>query len=141
RLNRRMKISLLPDERGNRATIQSLDSHSSTGDFAMTRTILALGAAAVALTATPALADRHHDNGWRHHGRACMNWRHGHCVRWNNHGYMVSTAMHNRYRVGYVFGPSYGYTAYDTLPPPYVTRYHLSPDYRYVYTGGNVYVV
>ena len=46
-----------------------------------------------------------------------------------------------RYRTGYVFGPSYGYTSYSSLPRPYVTRYHLSPDNRYVYTNGNIYVV
>lgn len=105
----------------------------------MTKIFLVAGAAAVALTAAPAAA-RHHGY---HYGRAtaCARWRYGHCVRWMNHGYMVSTARHNRYRVGYVFGPGYGYTAYSTLPAPYVTRYRLSPDNRYVYTGGNIYVV
>jgi len=107
----------------------------------MTKTILALGAAAVALSATPALADRHHDNGWRHHARMCAKWRHGHCVRWMNRGYSMSMARHDRYRVGYRFGPDYGYTAYSALPQPYVTRYHLSPDNRYVYTNNQVYVV
>lgn len=101
----------------------------------MMKALLAIGAAAVALAALP--ADAHN----RHHGRTCVEMRHGHCVRWNNHGYMVSTARHNRYRVGYVFGPSYDYTAYSALPQPYVTRYHLSPDYRYVYTNNQIYVV
>jgi len=41
----------------------------------MTKTLLALGAAAVAFSATPALADRPHDNGYRHHARACAKWR------------------------------------------------------------------
>ena len=109
----------------------------------MTKTILALGAAAVALTATPALADRHdnHDNGNRHHARACAKWRHGHCVRWSNHGYTVMTARHARYRVGYRFGPTYAYTDYGTLPQPYVTRYRLNPDARYVYRDNYIYVV
>lgn len=96
--------------------------------------LLALGAAALALTAsTPASAHKGH--------RTCAKWRHGHCVRWVNHGYMVSTARHNRYRVGYVFGPNYSYTDIGALPQPYVTRYHLSPDYRYVYRDNVIYVV
>jgi hypothetical protein len=101
----------------------------------MTKAFLALGAAAVALSTVPA------DAQYRHHGRHCMKWRHGHCVRWMNNGYMMSTARHNRYRVGYVFGPDYGYTAYDALPHPYVVRYHLNPDYRYVYRDNYIYVV
>jgi len=108
----------------------------------MTKTLLALGAAAVALTATPALADRHHhDNGYRHHARACAKWRHGHCVRWNNHGYRVSAARHARWRAGYRFGPRYTYTSYRALPRTYVTQYDLSPDYRYVYRDNYIYVV
>ena len=107
----------------------------------MTKTILALSAAAVALTATPALADRHSNNGYRHHGRVCAKWRHGHCVRWSNHGYYRSTAMHSRYRVGYRFGPDYSYTSYNAIPRTYVDRYHLAPDGRYVYTNNTVYVV
>lgn len=111
------------------------------------------GALSVALFATPAMSARHYGHHYarhyghhygrhyRHHGRTCAIWRHGHCVRWMNHGYVMSTSRHNRYRVGYVFGPNYGYTAYGSLPQPYVTRYHLSPDYRYVYSGNTIYVV
>ena len=95
----------------------------------MTKTLLVLGAAAVALSAAPAQADRGHHYG---HGTACAKWRHGHCVRW---------ASSNQYRVGYVFGPSYTYTDYGALPRPYVSRYHLSRDNRYVYSGNRVYVV
>lgn len=98
----------------------------------MTKTILALGAAALALSAMPAQA---------RHERTCAHWRHGHCVRWMNHGYYRSTAMHSRYRVGYVFGPNYDYTAYSAIPRTYVDRYHLVPDGRYVYTNNTVYVV
>jgi len=43
--------------------------------------------------------------------------------------------------MGHVFGPNYGYTAYNALPHPYVARYHLNPDYRYVYNNGYIYVV
>ena len=107
----------------------------------MTKAFLALGAAAVALSATPALADRHHDNGYRHHGRACANWRHNHCVRWMNNGYRVSNARHAMWRTGYRFGPRYAYTSYRTLPRTYVTQYDLNPDYRYVYRDNYIYVV
>src|SRR6476469_7803556 len=89
----------------------------------MMKTILALGVAAAALGAAPAQADRHDNHGWRHHGRACAMWR------------------HDRYRVGYVFGPDYRYTAYNAIPRTYVSRYHLVPDGRYVYTNNTVYVV
>jgi hypothetical protein len=99
-----------------------------------------VGALAAAMLATPAVAARHSGHHYRHHARTCAKWRHGHCVRWTTPGYMRSTARHS-YRVGYVFGPSYGYTAYTELPQPYVTRYHLSPDNRYVYSGNTVYVV
>jgi hypothetical protein len=110
----------------------------------MNKFILGLGAAAVALTATPAMADRHHDNGYRHHGRECAKWRHGHCVRWNNYGYRMSMSRHARHamwRTGYVFGPRYTYTSYRALPRGYVTRYDLNPDYRYVYRDNYIYVV
>ena len=108
----------------------------------MTKLFLAFGAVAVALSAAPAEA--------RHHGRAmtCAKWRHGHCVRWVNHGYMRSMRAHQAaaarraaYRVGYRFGPSYAYVPVTTLPQPVVTQYSLSPDYRYVYRDNYVYVV
>ena len=101
----------------------------------MTKTLLALGAAAVALPATPALADRHGNNGYRHHARVCAKWRHGQCVKWKR------LTRRQAYRMGYVFGPRYGYTAYDALPRTYVTRYHLAPRYRYVYQNGYIYQV
>lgn len=97
--------------------------------------LVAFGVAAVALSASPASADN------RHHGRECVNWHHGHCTRWANHGYAVSTHRHARYKMGYVFGPSYGYTAYSAIPHTYVSRYRLNPDYRYVYTDNYIYVV
>jgi hypothetical protein len=89
----------------------------------MNRAFLAIGAAAVALSAAPADA--------RHYGRhvACTKMRHGRCVR------------ADVYRVGYAFGPSYGYTEYSALPQPIVTRYHLRENFRYVNRNGRVYVV
>src|SRR3954447_2567867 len=95
--------------------------------FLMKKAVLVLSAAAVAVSATPALAD----HGNRHHGRSCAEWRHGHCARWNNHGYRASSARHAAWRSGYRFGPRYSYTAYDALPRTYVRRYDLNPDYRY----------
>jgi hypothetical protein len=102
--------------------------------------LLTLGAAAVAFTAAPASA-RHSNHGYRYHARACAKWRHGHCVRWENHGYAMSTARHARYKVGYRFGPSYAYTNVSALPNTYVRRYDLNGDYRYVYRDNYIYVV
>ena len=119
----------------------------------MTKTILALGAAAVAFTATPALADRHHgdrndqgyrhhgdrdDNGYRHHGRMCKKWRHHHCVSygWGRHG-----NRHAMWNTGYRFGRNYSYTSYRAIPRVYVQRYDLNPRYRYVYRDNYIYQV
>ena len=103
----------------------------------MTKTLLALGAAAVALTGVATSADAQ----YRHHGRDCARWRHGHCVRWMNQGYYRSMSRHEAYRVGYRFGPDYSYTEYSAIPRTYVTRYHLDPNNRYVYSNNTVYVV
>jgi hypothetical protein len=99
---------------------------------------LIAGSLSVALIATPAAARHHYRHHYVHH------YRHHAMVHHYRHHAMMhhAMAMHRaRYRVGYVFGPDYGYTAYNALPQPYVVRYHLSPDYRYVYTGNTVYVV
>jgi len=93
----------------------------------MTKMLLALGTAAVAMTASAPAAAR----------PVCVQWRHGHCITYSRMG---RQRMH-RYRVGYVFGPDYGYTSYRALPRRYVTRYRLAPRYRYVYTNGYIYVV
>ncbi|HKC03698.1 MAG TPA: hypothetical protein VKC17_10390 [Sphingomicrobium sp.] len=107
----------------------------------MTKVFLALGAAAVTLSATPAMADRHDNRGNRHNARICAKWRHGQCVRWDNRGYRVSSARHAMWRTGYRFGPRYGYTSYRALPRTYVSRYDLSPRYRYVYRDNYIYQV
>ena len=96
----------------------------------MMKLFLALGAAAVALSAAPADA--------KPHKATCTKWRHGHCVVWVKRGHMNRHAM---WRNGYVFGPRYGYTSYRVLPRTYVSRYDLSPDYRYVYRDNYIYVV
>src|SRR3954471_8623274 len=99
----------------------------------MTRTLLALGAAAVALTAMPAQA-RHYSN-----VRQCVKYRHGHCAAWRQR--TRRQARNAGYRVGYNFGPNYSYSDIDALPGPVVTRYHLGSNFRYVNRDGNVYVV
>jgi hypothetical protein len=100
----------------------------------MTKLLLALGVAAVALTATPSEARRHYTNITQ-----CTKYRHGRCVQWRR----LTRAQARRagYRVGHRFGPRYSYTAYNALPHTYVVRYHLTPMYRYVYNGGYIYVV
>ena len=102
------------------------------------RMALALAGAAVVLSATPADARNP-----RHHVRAmtCVKYRHHHCVAYARTVRPMMVRHVARYRAGYVFGPSYGYTAYSALPHPYVVRYHLRPDYRYVYSGNTIYVV
>jgi hypothetical protein len=97
--------------------------------------LLALAGVAVVATAAPAEAARHVRT------MTCVNYRHGHCVRYARTARPAMVRHGTRYRTGYVFGPSYGYTAYSSLPSRYVTRYHLSPDYRYVYSGNTIYVV
>jgi hypothetical protein len=93
---------------------------------------LALAGAAVALTTVPADARRHSD-------AACAKHEHGRCVAWRD--MTDRQARRAAYRVGYTFGPSYGYTEFSALPQPIVTRYHLRDNGRYVYRDGYVYVV
>ena len=89
----------------------------------MTKLLLALGTAAVALTATPSEARRTGPV-------TCARWHHHHCVAWRS-----------RYNVGYAFGPRYSYIGVAVLPGTVVTRYHLGPRFRYVRENGYVYVV
>lgn len=92
----------------------------------MTKALLALGAAAAAITAAvPAQAGQHITG-----PMTCAHWRHGVCV-----------AFRPRYNVGYAFGPSYSYVDVGALPVAVVTRYHLRPRFRYVNENGFVYVV
>ena len=99
----------------------------------MTKVLLALGAAAVALTAVPAEA-RHYTN-----YTTCTKHRHGRCVAWRK--LTRAQARRRGYAVGYRFGPSYSYVDVGTLPQPVVTRYHLGSNFRYVNQNGYVYVV
>jgi hypothetical protein len=99
----------------------------------MMKVVFALGAAAVALTAVPADAQRSINHA------ACAQMRHGRCVAWQP----MTRAQARRagYRVGYAFGPNYSYSNIGALPRPIVTRYHLGPNFRYVNQNGYVYVV
>jgi hypothetical protein len=99
----------------------------------MMKAFLVLGAAAVALTVTPADARRYTNH------VACTKYRHGRCVAW--HRLTVRQARRAGYRVGYRFGPTFGYTDFGALPQPIVTRYRLQPRFRYVNQDGFVYVV
>jgi hypothetical protein len=102
--------------------------------YAMTKVFLALGVAAVALTATPSEARRHYTN-----YTVCVKHRHGRCIAWRR--LTRAQARHRGYAVGYRFGPNYSYVDVGSLPGPIVTRYHLGSHYRYVNENGNVYVV
>jgi len=99
----------------------------------MTKALLALGAAAFALTAVPAEAKRYTNV------TKCTKYRHGHCVAWKR--LTAKQARRAGYSVGYRFGPSYSYVDLDALPQPVVTRYHLGTNFRYVNRDGYVYVV
>jgi len=98
----------------------------------MTKALLALGAAAAALTAVPASA-RHNSN-----TIACSGWRNGVCVAWNR----LTTKQAREVAVGTVFGPNYTYySPFSAIPQTVVTQYHLVPGDRYVTADGYVYVV
>jgi len=99
----------------------------------MTKLFLALGAAAVALSAAPAEA-KHYTN-----HTACSKWHHGRCIAW--HRMTRAQARRAGYAVGHRFAPSFAYTDYSALPQPLVTRYHLRDNWRYVNQDGRIYVV
>lgn len=100
----------------------------------MTKTLLALGAAAVALTAaTPSQAKTYTNV------RKCTKYDNGRCVAWKQ--LTAKQARRAGYAVGYRFGPDYAYTDYSALPQPFVTRYHMRDNFRYVNQNGYVYVV
>ena len=96
--------------------------------------MLALGVAAVALSATPSEARRHYTR-----YTVCTMHRHGRCVAWRR--LTRRQAMRRGYPVGHVFGPSYSYVDVGALPGTIVSRYHLTPRFRYVNENGYVYVV
>ena len=94
--------------------------------------ILALGAAAVAMTAIPAQARQYSNT------IACSGWRNGQCVAWNR----LTREQAHQIKVGYEFGPDYTYySPYSSIPQTVVTQYHLDPNFRYVTSNGYTYVV
>ena len=98
----------------------------------MTRTLFALGAAAIALASVPADA-RHYSN-----VVACSGWRGNTCVAWNR----LTLKQARKIQVGTVFGPNYTYyTPFSSIPQAIVTQYDLTGNYRYVTADGYVYVV
>jgi len=99
----------------------------------MIKTLFALGAVAVALSAAPAEA-KHYTNHMR-----CAKWHHGRCITWKR--MTVKQARRAGYAVGYRFAPNYAWTDYSALPPPRGPRYHLRRDWRYVNRNGRLYVV
>ena len=100
----------------------------------MTKMMLALGVAAVALSASPSDARRHYSR-----YTVCVKHRHGVCVE--SRRLTRRQAMRRGFPVGHVFGPDYSYVDVASLPQPIVTRYHLGTRYRYVNENGYVYVV
>lgn len=98
----------------------------------MIKTILALGAAAAALSIVPANARTYSNT------VACSGWRNGVCVAWNR----LTLAQARKVAVGTVFGPNYTYyVPFSSIPQTVVTQYNLTPEYRYVTADGYVYVV
>jgi len=95
----------------------------------MRNVFLALSGAALAVAATPSLADSPK-------AFVCTKWDNGVCVSTHR----VRGAPPPR-AVGYVYGPSYAYTPVTDIPQPVVTYYKLGPDYRYVYSDGYLYEV
>ena len=89
--------------------------------------LLALSGAAVALTAAPTEA--------KPKTYVCTKWDDGVCVSTKR------VKGDPPFKVGHVFGPTYGYTTYSTLPGPVVTYHKLGENERYVYSDGYVYVV
>jgi len=93
----------------------------------MRKILLVLTGATVTLTAAPTLAQ----TTTVAKGVTCTKYVNGQC-----------TETHKvKYKVGYVFGPTYTYTPIADIPPTVVTQYSLSPDYKYVSADGNIYVV
>lgn len=91
----------------------------------MKKLLLALSGAALVASTAPASPKTY----------VCTKWKDGICV-----------SMHRvkgtpPYAVGYVYGPTYAYTALSDIPQPVVTYYKLGSDMRYVYSDGYLYEI
>ena len=112
------------------------------------KTLLALAAAAVALTAAPAEAKHYNKH---NKAQVCTKWRHGVCVASHRVGLPRAQEVHRRnfarqqarlFAVGQRVPRGYAYwTPYSGIPQTYVTQYDLNPNYRYINRGGYIYVV
>jgi hypothetical protein len=100
----------------------------------MFKIFLALGAAAVAVGAVPAQAEKHYSD-----VMVCKKVKDGVCVTYQR--LTRGAAARARYNVGYSFGPTYTYTDVSTIPGTVVTEYGLKPSGRYVYQDGYIYEV
>ena len=98
----------------------------------MRKILLALAGAALGVTAAPAPAETQKV-------LVCDKWRDGVCV--STEKVKVKVKGTPPLAVGHVFGPTYSYVTVNDLPQPVVTYHRLSPDHRYVYSDGYVYVV
>jgi hypothetical protein len=130
----KIKSWLQSDELATHRGGPSFGTEDNKEKSAMRKLLLAVGVAAVAVTATPSEARRHYTN-----YTTCAKYRHGRCVAWRR--LTRAQARHRGYAVGYRFGPSYSYVDVGALPPPIVTRYRLGDNFRYVNDNGFVYVV
>jgi hypothetical protein len=92
----------------------------------MKKVLFALAGAGLVLSAAPASAQKTY---------VCTKWNDGVCVSTHR---VKGTPP---YKVGYVFGPSYSYSAVTDIPQPVVTYNKLGSDRRYVYNDGYLYEV
>jgi hypothetical protein len=97
------------------------------------KTLFAIAAASVVLTAVPAQARTYSDI------VQCVKVVDGRCNKWDR--LTDEQAAKARWKMGYVFGPTYCYTTLDAIPHDYVTEFSLDPNARYVYQDGYIYVV
>ncbi|WP_308517733.1 hypothetical protein [Sphingomonas flavescens] len=95
--------------------------------------VIATAAAAIAVAATPASARTYSDV------VRCVKVADGKCTKWDR--LTTEQAMKAQWKTGYVFGPTYTYTDFSTIPQNFVTEYGLDPSGRYVYQNGYIYVV
>jgi hypothetical protein len=136
-----MKIRLQNYELGNRLLVRSFsvlmtrapNSALAFSKEKMMKTLFALAAASVVVAAVPAQARTYSDI------VQCVKVVDGRCNKWDR--LTDDQAAKARWKMGYVFGPSYSYTAINTIPQNYVTEYGLDPNGRYVYQDGYIYVV
>jgi hypothetical protein len=97
------------------------------------KTLFALAAASVVVAAVPAQARDYSDV------VQCVKVVDGRCNKWDR--LTVEQAAKAQWKTGYVFGPTYSYTALSAIPSNLVTEYSLDPGGRYVYQNGYLYVV